>query len=676
MSNLIPIEELETNFKDIYSKNGPIANNIANYVARPEQLKLANKIKDAIQKKQILLAEAGTGTGKTLAYLVPALLSSNIVVISTGTKNLQNQLYFRDLPLVLKSLDTPVKTVLLKGRSNYLCKYRLELALTDILLATSDDVINFKKIVKWSESTKDGDISTLDSISESNPIWRHVTSTADNCLGQDCAFINNCFVYKARSNVNNAKIIVVNHHLLLSNWRLSSENIDSSLLPNGVNLILDEAHQIAETASLYFGKQVSSRKIKDLIQDINLEYKNNAKDVKEFSNILVSIDRLLEQTQNFIATSSADNNTKKNKIENKGYYSYIFNQDIFKNNFLDIIDLLSSLRLLLEANSERSKGLKACYERVLEVEQDIAVFSNSIEIPNFIKWYEVYKSSFILKLSPISINKQFCDKLLETTRSCILTSATMTVANSFSLIEEELGLSKEINPELFKDQVQTIKIASPFDYKKQSLLYIPRSMPDPKHHEYYNAYLEKVLPVLKASKGRAFLLFTSFSAMYKIYNLIKTKEDLNFKLLIQGESSKSALTKSFIQHKNSVLLATASFWEGVDIKGSDLHCVVIDKLPFAPPNDPIVQAKINSLTKQGKNAFIELQCQQAALQLVQGAGRLIRSESDYGVLVLCDPRVTTMGYGELFLRSLPNMMKTRDIEKVTKFYEKFDIISD
>lgn len=659
--------ELDLNNLDtVYDNDGALAEHIPGYIYREQQVTLANKIAQTIQNKKILLAEAGTGTGKTLAYLIPAILSNNKVIISTGTKNLQNQLFFRDLPLALKALGYPVKTSLLKGRANYLCKYRLELALTDLLLSSKDMVVQLKQVLTWAEATNDGDISTLADVPEDSEVWSYVTSTPDNCLAKDCPFISKCFVYKARQEALDSKIIVINHHLLLSDWGIKTEHVDARLLPDGVNLILDEAHQIPHIASSYFGVKVSSKQIKSLCQDIQNEQKLEIKDQPILSKQAKDVINLLDKLQNYTRelTSHSDANSER------GYYRYLISDDIFKYDFNNLYDSISDLLELLRVNSDRSKGMSLCFERMQELQSNLAIFKNvnkvstqgSSKVDNNILWYEIYKYSFMLKQSPLSIRELFIDKLHDVARSCVLTSATITVMDDFSLIQSDLGLQ----------EAETIKISSPFDYYNKSLLYIPRGMPDPHADKYSDCYIEAVLPVIDACQGGVFLLFTSFNAMHMAYDklherLKNTNSDIE--LLMQGEASKTALVSRFAENTNNVLLATASFWEGVDVKGPALHCVVIDKLPFATPNDPILQSKINSLRKSGKNPFIDLQCQQAALQLVQGAGRLIRSETDYGVLMICDPRIISKTYGDIFLSTLPAMPRTRDIEKIRDFYK-------
>jgi ATP-dependent DNA helicase DinG len=641
---------------NIYAENGSLASVIPNYLVRDQQLMLVNGIISAIANKNILLAEAGTGTGKTFAYLVPAILNDHQVVISTGTKNLQNQLYFRDLPLVIKALKLSIKTALLKGRSNYLCKYRLELAMTDLLLASTDAVLQLKQIVAWAESTNDGDTSTLADIPEDATIWGAVTSTADNCLSQDCPFINNCFVYKARQQAIDAKIIVINHHLLLSDWGIKAESAEAKLLPDGINLILDEAHQLPHIASVYFGNIVSSKKIKSLLQDIMQEQQVNAKDAVQLVNINKKLNNLLDQLQKFLS----------NQVD-RGFYNYLTTQETFNLIMSKLYDEIQELVTVLQFHMERSRGMKLCYERAGQLFQDLKVFympdNLDKDLEHRIKWYEVFKQNFIFKQSPLEIGKLFSDNLQDMARSCVLTSATLSVGNSFELIKNDLGLL----------HADTLIIPSPFNYPQQSMLYIPRGMPDPLADNYIDCYIEQVLPVLESCDGQAFLLFTSFNAMHATHEKLieRFAEHNKYNILMQGQASKSSLLERFKTESNAILLATASFWEGVDVKGSDLHCVIIDKLPFASPSDPLLQAKINYLRKQGKNPFIDLQCQQAVLHLTQGAGRLIRSESDYGVLMICDPRILARPYGEMFLQSLPNMTRTRDILKIKQFYKKF-----
>lgn len=653
-----------SNIEEVYQISGPLSENISGYVYREQQVQLAKKIAATFKNNKVLLAEAGTGTGKTLAYLVPALLSTNKTIISTGTKNLQNQLYFRDLPMVIKALRLPVKTALLKGRANYLCKYRFELALTDILLASSQQVVQFKQIVNWSESTDDGDISTVPDIPEDSEVWHHVTSTPDNCLAQDCPFISKCFVYKARQAALDAKIIVINHHLLLSDWGIKSEQIDAKLLPDGVNLILDEAHQLTHIASNYFGVKVSSKQIRNLLQDVIVEQKNNAKDQKVLLDCVKQTANSLDRLQKYLSDRSG--NLDNFDQSQRGFYNDLYNDDYFRYDLVNLNENINDLKIALQNNSERSKGLALCYERCLELQSNLEIFSNIRDTikNNDVLWFESFKYSFIFKQTPLEVNKIFSEKLAVMAKSSVFTSATITVMNDFSLIKNDLGL----------DNSETIKILSPFDYQHKSILYVPRGMPDPRADNFIDCYVEQVLPILEICKGGVFLLFTSYNAMNLAYKkLTERLSEITYpiELLIQGEASKTALLEKFTNNKHQALLATSSFWEGIDVKGSDLHCVVIDKLPFIAPNDPVLQSKINHIRKKGQDPFIDLQCQQAALQLVQGAGRLIRSEQDYGLLMICDPRIISKHYGQIFLKTLPDMPRTRNIEKIRDFYQQY-----
>lgn len=651
-----------SNIEKVYQDDGPLAEQVSSYTYREQQVELAATVADTLRNKKILLAEAGTGTGKTLAYLIPALISNTKVIISTGTKNLQNQLYYRDLPLAIKAMSMPVKKALLKGRANYLCKYRMELALTDLLLASKDMVIQLKQIVSWAESTNDGDISTLDDIPEESEIWGHVTSTPDNCLAKDCPFINKCFVYKARQKALDAKVVVINHHLLLSDWGIKEEHVDARLLPEGANLILDEAHQLAHIASSYFGTKVSSKQIKSLCGDIQNEQKQNAKDQVVLSKKAKAVIDALDKLQKYIVSDSDK--------QERGFYKALYKDDIFRLDFHKLLEVIGDLIEIVQVNAERSKGLSLAYEKLLELDTSLELFNHletnlgSKKLEKNVLWYEIFRHNFVLKQSPLEISKLFSEKLEESTRACVLTSATITVKDDFSLIKHDLGL----------EQARTLKIASPFDYANRSLLYVPRGMPDPNADKYIDCYCEQVAPVVESAKGGVFLLFTSFRAMHLAYERLTEQfkqSQSKIECIMQGEASKTSLIKKFTNNSNQVLFATNSFWEGVDVKGPDLHCVVIDKLPFTAPSDPVLMSKINHLRKAGKNPFLELQCQQAALQLVQGAGRLIRSEADYGVLMICDPRIISKSYGDLFLDTLPDMPRTRSLGKVTDFYDKF-----
>jgi len=562
---------LKTKIADFFSPNGALAAHIPNFRSRPQQVEMAEAIAEAIAANGLLIAEAGTGTGKTFAYLVPALLAGGKVVISTGTKNLQDQLFQRDLPMVRDALKAPVSIALLKGRANYVCHYHLERAQSDGRLPTREDVRHLARIVKYAKITQTGDKGGLADVPETASIWMHVTSTRDNCLGQECPSHKDCFVLKARKEAMTADVVVVNHHLFFADVMLRDEGV-AELLPACNTVIFDEAHQLPETASLFFGEN-----------------------------------------------------------------------------------------MLLEKQAERSEGLENCWNRGLELARKISQWKDNTQL-DMVRWVEIFNHSVQLNTTPLSIAEIFAKQIGATPRAWIFTSATLAVKRDFSHYQGEMGLIT----------AKTACWDSPFNYPEQALLYSPENMPDPNSPGYTEAVIAAALPLIIASKGRAFLLFTSLRAMQRAHEILLAEFDLKnlkYPLMLQGEGSRNELLSRFREHGNAVLLGSQSFWEGVDVRGEALSLVVIDKLPFAPPDDPVLAARIAQITKQGRNAFMEYQLPRAVINLKQGAGRLIRDESDHGVLMICDPRLIGKPYGKRIWQSLPPFKRTRVLSEAVAFFD-------
>jgi ATP-dependent DNA helicase DinG len=642
---LLTPEKLAT----LFAPDGPLAEHVGEFRARDQQLEMAQAIADAIQANGQLIAEAGTGTGKTFAYLVPALLAGGKVIVSTGTKNLQDQLFQKDLPTVRDALKAPVSVALLKGRANYICHHHLERTQSDGRFATREDVRHLGKIAQYARVTQSGDRSGLADVPENAPIWMQVTSTRDNCLGQECSHYKECFVLKARKEAMEADVVVVNHHLFFADVMLRDEGV-AELLPACNTVIFDEAHQLPETASLFFGESISTSQLLDLARDARLEAATSAKD---FAALPVASDALDK--------AARDLRLVFKQKEGRMPATAVAETKDFSSTFATLIDKLTNLNILLEKQAERSEGLEKCWQRGTELLQKISAWRSDEAENGNVKWLEIFHHSLQLNTTPLSIAEIFAKQIGGHPRAWIFTSATLAVKQDFSHYQSEMGLP----------EARTAFWDSPFNYPEQALLYVPQQMPEPNTPDYIHAVVQAALPLIEASQGRAFLLFTSLRAMQCAYDILSAEFDrrgLDYPLMLQGEGSRNELLSRFREHGNAVLLGSQSFWEGVDVRGDALSLVVIDKLPFAPPDDPVLAARIAELNKQGRNAFMEYQLPRAVINLKQGAGRLIRDETDHGVLMICDPRLISKHYGKRIWQSLPPFRRTRSLDEACEFY--------
>jgi len=637
------------NISALFAPTGALAQHIPNFHSRPQQVEMAEAIAEAIEGNSLLIAEAGTGTGKTFAYLVPALLGGGKVVLSTGTKNLQDQLFQRDLPTVRDALKAPVTIALLKGRANYVCHYHLERAQSDGRLPTREDVRHLARIVQYAKITQTGDKSGLADVPESALIWSHVTSTRDNCLGQECPMHKECFVLKARKEAMEADVVVVNHHLFFADVMLRDEGV-AELLPACNTVIFDEAHQLPETASLFFGENISTSQLLELARDTTIEALTGAKDFTPLPEACSAV----EKTARDFRLVFKKNEGRMNANDVAGLPGWV---DALGN----VVTQLGKLNELLEKQAERSEGLENCWNRGLELARKIKHWQDETQL-DVVRWVEIFNHSIQLNTTPLSIAEIFAKQISGTPRAWIFTSATLAVKQDFSHYQNEMGLIT----------ARTKCWESPFNYPDQALLYAPEKMPDPNSPGYTEAVIESALPLLIASKGRAFLLFTSLRAMQRAHEILQAEFDrknLKYPLMLQGQGSRNDLLAKFRDHGNAVLLGSQSFWEGVDVRGEALSLVVIDKLPFAPPDDPVLAARIAQITKQGRNAFMEYQLPRAVINLKQGAGRLIRDESDRGVLMICDPRLLSKPYGKRIWQSLPPFKRTRVLSEAVAFFD-------
>jgi ATP-dependent DNA helicase DinG len=631
--------------QNIFSQTGPLCSKISNFQSRPEQQKMAQAIENAFVSSQKLIIEAGTGTGKTFAYLVPTFLSDQKIIISTGTKNLQSQLYEKDIPLIQQALQSTKKIVLLKGRANYLCLYRLHRNLHEGLFFSKQVIDELEQIRDWSTTIQTGDLAELSHIPENSTVWPYVTSHNDNCLGSDCPFFEKCYVMKARHEAQTAHILVINHHLFMADLILKEEGFDD-LLPGANIVIFDEAHQLPQTATQFFGMRISSYQITELANDIRHEYLFTARDIQELETFSENLQR-----------SVLDCRLSFDEEPHKGTWHEITNHP---ERILAIENLISQLDVTNQHLSDvitRSKGLENCWRRSLEIAAQLKLLMQN-KTQNTIRWFETFSKSFMFHITPLDMSELFKTAMQRYKGSWIFTSATITADNHFTYFSENLGLQDAKN----------LQLDSPFHYEKQTLLYIPPNLPYPNNPAYTKATVNAMIPVFNASKGRAFFLFTSFRALHEAYELLTKR--VHYPLLVQGSLPKPILLDKFRLYGNAILLGTHSFWEGVDVRGETLSCVIIDRLPFSSPDEPILKARIENLRQQGKDPFSEYQLPQAVVSLKQGIGRLIRDQNDTGLLVVCDPRILTRPYGKIFLDSLPKMPVTRRSNDIVKFFDR------
>ena len=605
---------------------------------------MAEAILDAIERTGVLVAEAGTGTGKTFAYLVPALLAGGKVIVSTGTKTLQDQLFDRDLPAVREALASGTSAALLKGRANYVCLYRLWRAAAEARLASRDGAAQLGRIVRFAKLSTTGDRADLADVPEDAPVWAHATSTRENCLGQECPDYSDCFVMRARRNALAADVVVVNHHLFFADVVLRDEGI-AELLPACNTLVFDEAHQLPETARNFFGERISTAQLLEIARDARIELRAAGGAAPELDPLVARLEKAARDLRLALGDAGA-----------KLAWSQAMHLPGFPDALEKLAQALEQLAGPLAAQAERSEGIASCERRTGAARAILARLREN-EGGEEVRWVEALAHTALLHVTPLSSGELFRKQMADHPRSWIFTSATLAVGEDFNHFKRELGL----------DEAEARRWSSPFDFARQALLYIPKGLPaDPNDGAFTESVIEAALPVLKASSGRAFVLFTTLRALRRAHELLRGRID--FPLLVQGTGSRSELLARFRSLGNAVLLGSQSFWEGVDVRGEALSLVVIDKLPFAPPDDPVLSARIEGLRLRGGNPFTELQLPQAVLQLKQGAGRLIRDESDRGVLMLCDPRLVSRPYGRRIVQSLPPMKLTRSLAEVEAFF--------
>jgi len=629
---------------ELLGPDGPLAREIAGFAPRAGQQSLADAVDRALAEDGTLVGEAGTGVGKTFAYLVPALLRGGKVIVSTGTRHLQDQLFQSDLPRVRRALGVPARVALLKGRANYVCLHRMGLADGVPLTRRPEAAAQLERVRAFAARSDTGDIAGIADVSEDSPLWPYVTSTTENCLGQECPAYRDCFVLKARKQAQDADVVVVNHHLLFADMALKEAGF-GEVLPTADAFILDEAHQLPETAARFFGQRVSARQVQELARDAIAEHLREAADARWIRDAADAVENALRAFRLALGRTSR-----------RASWSEVAGDDGVDAALRGLRDAVEALEGELEAMAERGRGLEQCARRARELAAALNAWLEPESDAGMVRWFETFRTGFALALTPLDIAGTFSRLMRAWPAAWVFTSATLSVGGRFDHFRQRLGL----------EEAEELAVESPFDYAGNALLYLPEGMPDPGADGYTEAVLRVAERVLSASGGRAFLLFTSYRALHAAAEHLRS--DVSYTVLVQGEQPKHELVERFRASDSAVLLGTASFWEGVDVAGPALSCVIIDKLPFASPGDPVVQARLEALRAAGGNPFAEYQLPQAVIALKQGAGRLIRGVADRGVLVLCDPRLRTRSYGRVFLDSLPPMRRTADAADVESFF--------
>lgn len=630
---------------NIFSVNGELSQSIKGFRPRTEQIEMAHAVGESIQNKSSLVIEAGTGTGKTFAYLAPALVFGKKTIISTGSKNLQDQLFNRDLPAIKKALNFTGKIALLKGRANYLCLERLDQVIAQGVLGDKSVLVELSKVRKWNNSTKTGDFTECIELAEDSPIIPQLTSTAESCLGTDCPNYSECYVASARKKALNADLVVVNHHLFFADMAVKESGF-GELIPNAEVIIFDEAHQLPDIASQYFGQSLTSRQLFDLCKDINIVYRTELKDMQQLGT---TSDTLLKVVQDFRLLLGNGSNVRGNWRE-------LYTQSAVKKSFELLQEKIDFLAEVIKLALGRSQTLDSIFDRVESIKIQLKRLSET-NIVGYCYWYEGNGRQFGLHITPLTVADKFGAQLEAKEAAWIFTSATLEVGGTFNHFCLHLGI---------ENATQKI-LPSPFNYSEQSLLCVPRYLPNTNQANTLSSLGEMLLPVIEANKGRCFVLCTSYSMMRGLAEYFREKSNLS--ILLQGETSKGKLLEQFIKEMHSVLVATSSFWEGVDVRGDALSLVIIDKLPFTAPDEPLLKARIEDCRLQGGDPFNDIQIPEAVITLKQGVGRLIRDVTDRGVVIICDNRLVMRNYGETFLKSLPNSSRTRDLNKVIQFLQ-------
>ncbi|EER47518.1 putative ATP-dependent helicase [Actinobacillus minor NM305] len=629
-----------------FSDDGWLSSNIKGFKPRKAQLEMAQAVGNAVKFATPVVVEAGTGTGKTFAYLVPALLSGKKTIVSTGSKNLQDQLFNRDLPTIQKALKYKGKIALLKGRANYLCLERLDQLIAMGVVGDKSVLSDLSKVRKWHQSTKTGDLSECTTIAEDSPILPQLVSTTESCLGSDCPNYKDCHVVQARKKAMDADLVVVNHHLFCADIAVKETGF-GELIPDAELVVFDEAHQLPDIASQYFGQSLTSRQLFDLCKDTNIVYRSELKDLAQLGK---AADHLQKVIQDFRLLMGGEGQIRGNLRD-------LFADQKIVNGLNKIAENIDFLSEIAKKSLGRSETLDKIFERLAEIKLLLKKFGDTT-ITGYCYWYEANGRSFGLHITPLTVADKFGEQMKGQKKAWVFTSATLEVGGNFNHFCQRLGI----------ENAEQMVLQSPFDYASQSLLCVPRYLPESNKPHTLTSLGQMLMPLIEANQGRCFLLCTSYYMMRGLADFLREHSSLN--VLLQGETSKSKLLEKFIQEPHSVLVATQSFWEGIDVRGDDLSLVIIDKLPFTSPDEPLFKARMEDCRLQGGDPFNDIQIPEAVITLKQGVGRLIRDISDRGAVIICDNRLVTRQYGATFLKSLPPSARTRDLEKVIQFLKK------
>jgi ATP-dependent DNA helicase DinG len=639
-----------------FGAGGPLARTLEGFEPRHGQVAMAEAVASVLANRGVLLAEAGTGTGKTLAYLVPAILSGARVLVSTGTKNLQEQIFFKDLPVLREALGVPFTATCMKGRGNYLCLHRFEAFRDGPAIRSYDEVAHLRILVRWVQDTETGDRAEVEDLPEDLPFWADIAATTENCIGAECPRYADCFVVRMRQRAAESDVVIVNHHLLCADAAVRQSTF-GEVIPRCTNAIVDEAHQLEDVATQYFGVSVSNYRLDDLVRDVDratgarlvADAERREQVVADARRVRDGARRLFAALQllrfEWSAAKAAETRVRVRPAD----------MGRVGDDGAALVSALEALQADIALAKDVPEDVMALGRRAEEIKDDLRFLLRASEA-GYVYFLETRGRGVFLRASPIDVSATIRDLLLDRMDATVLTSATLTVDGSFDYVRGRLGVGRATE----------LKLESEFDYARQSILYLPKRIPDPRQPDFAAAAAREIVGILKLTSGRAFVLFTSYANLREVHRLAAA--ELEYPILVQGTAPRSALLRDFKATPHAVLLATSSFWQGVDVVGEALSCVIIDRLPFASPGDPITAARVEAITARGGSPFAEYQIPLAILALKQGLGRLLRHRQDRGVLAVLDPRLKTMGYGRRFLASLPPARVTHDLSDIARFF--------
>ncbi|MCI0490825.1 MAG: ATP-dependent DNA helicase [Blastocatellia bacterium] len=648
---------------DVFGPDGLIARFHPNYEYRPGQVEMAEAVRDTLTDGGIALIEAGTGTGKTLAYLIPALAAGRRVIVATATKNLQEQLHKKDIPFLQEIIPRKFKATCMKGRSNYVCLHKLKRADQSPILQGLEDIDYFDEVRRWAARSETGDRAELTDLPEELSFWKEIDARAESCIGQKCPEFDDCFITRMRREAIDSDVVIVNHHLFFADLALRGGDY-GAVLPDYSTIIFDEAHELEDVAASYFGASVSNYRINDLIQDAS---KLVVTEPDTAGDLTKSLARLAQRSDTFWLSFRGDTNQRGGNPQDARYTlgeNYFARQDregdytptaageayMALSAALDRV--IAALGVIKDPPPDLDNILRRAETLKFELE-----FIVTGEDASFVYWCEKRGRGIFVHATPIDVSGILAERLFSNVQSAVLTSATMTAGGSFDFIRGRLGIN----------EARGLIVESHFDFENQAVLYLPARMPDPRSRDFLDASVEEIVQILEATRGRAFVLFTSVASMRQTYD--RVRDLIDYPIFIQGQGSKTGLLERFRKTEGAVLFATSSFWQGVDVQGEALSCVIISKLPFAVPTDPVVAARQKYIDDQGGNSFFEYSVPEAVITLKQGLGRLIRSTTDRGVLSILDPRIKTKSYGTMFLKSFPPCRVTRNLEEAAAIFD-------